>query len=114
MNNTLITKLAKAVGTSGELSKDHAKTIINNLKSKELNLLKRALKKESLKNTILVLSAEKLTNSEQKEINRMFVGKRVIFHEDFTIGAGIKIKTYDMIYDLSLNGEIKRLAESLN
>lgn len=113
MNNLFIGKFAKQIGKHNSISQSDAKTILNNLSAIDLKILFRELKNESLKNTVTITSSEKIPLNMRKEISQMFQNKALSFKEDPTIGAGIRIKTYDMIYDLSLSGKIKRIAENL-
>ncbi len=113
MNNLIIGRFAKNIGENNSISQKNMKTILSKLSAKDLRTLFRELKKESLKNTVTITASEKMSQEMKKEISKMFQNKTILFKEDKTIGAGIRIKTYDMIYDLSLSGKIKRIAENL-
>lgn len=113
MNNLMIGRFAKNIGENNSISQKNVKAILSKLSAKDLRTLFRELKKESLKNTVTITASEKMSQEIKKDISRMFQNKTMLFKEDKTIGAGIRIKTYDMIYDLSLSGKIKRIAENL-
>lgn len=113
MNNANISQFAKVIAGNNRISDKDADIVLKKLSIGNLRTLLKSLKTEENKKTVIVLTREKLTENEKKQITSFFSDKRVFFEEDASVGAGMKIKSYDMIYDLSLGGVISRLAENL-
>lgn len=104
-------EFAKIVVKSDKISETDALKIIKLLKKRDLSKLSRILKKELEKETVTVTSADTLDHETDSKLKLLFKDKILVKTVDPKIGAGIRAQVYDMIYDLSIKSEIKKLAQ---
>lgn len=102
---------------SGNLNKSNVGKIVKSLKSLPdskaifaLTQYLKLLKNESIKNTIVVESAQQLSSSDLKKISNL-VNKKLTIENiiDPSLLGGIKIKIGDVVYDNSLKNKIDQL-----
>ncbi len=113
MINVSLKKVAAKIAEDNTLSEKDAQKIINNLSLKELKVLASLLKTEDEKNTIEIVSSDELSKETKKVLLQKFNNMRIKEKVDKNLGAGIKIKAYDMIYDLTLKGSIGQIVENV-
>lgn len=103
--------VARQIAITGEISSTNAQKIIKILKNKDLVKFSRILNQELEKQTVHVVSADEIDRETLTKLKSLFPNKQIQNTVDGKIGAGIQVQVYDMIYDLSVKSEIKRLAE---
>lgn len=113
MNDYRLNEFAGNICMENSISYENAKKIMAGLSEKELKKLLEKLKKNRDKITVTVISADTLAGIQKKTIVENFEGAQVHFETDSAIGAGIKIKTYDMIYDLTVKGRVEKLTHEI-
>lgn len=103
-------KIAKTIAEENTISSKNASFIMKELSLKDLKNLLSFLKHEALKNNIETISSDKLPVSIKDMLSKKFTGKHITETVDATLGAGMKVKAYDMIYDLTVMGHLKQIA----
>src|SRR3989344_1398598 len=73
------------------------------------NFLQKKRKKESVR----VISSQKLSDKAKKSIRAKLKDRTVFFEQDKSLGAGLKIILDDSIIDLTFSGYITRVLEQL-
>ncbi len=106
-------KLAASISENNSVSDKNSQKILENLNLSELKELAAFLRNEEEKNTLEVVSSDNLSQESKKELLKHFSGMRIKENLDKNLGAGIKIKAYDMIYDLTLKGSIDSIVEKI-
>lgn len=106
-------KLAASISENDTISGKNSQKILENLTLNELKKLTVYLKNEEEKNTLEVIASDSLSKELKIELLKRFRGMRIKETLDKNLGAGIKIKAYDMIYDLTLKGSIDNIVEKI-
>lgn len=116
MNKKTIKKLA-LITIRGDLIIDEGKIkkIFPILKRDELKAYLRELKEILDKNTVYVTipSNDKLTQDAKRIFSKTFPGKNIKVAVDPSLISGVRIKNYDMIYELSLRAQLEEGLRSI-
>lgn len=104
--------LATIVTQKGSIKKSEFMRLKKLMSSQELKLLMKYLQEGVAKNTVYVTIADELSKKNKDELTKIFEGKKIISRVDKSIGAGVKVQHYDMIYDLSITSNMKRLVKA--
>jgi len=85
------------------------------LKREELKAYLRELKELVDKNTVYITlpSDEELSNDARKIFSKNFPGKNVKVSLDPSLIGGVRIKNYDMIYELSIRDQLEEALKSI-
>lgn len=110
MSKLNLKKAANNIGEENSISSQNAEYIIDKLSLKDLKQFLSLLKNAELKNKVVAMSSEKLTDTIRTMLSNKFQKKHIRETVDSSMGAGIKVKAYDMIYDLTVLGRLKQIA----
>lgn len=83
------------------------------LSLKDLKKFLHFLKNELIKSRVEVASSDKLPQETQIALSKKFKGKHMVQKVDQNLGAGMLVKTYDMIFDLTVMGNVKQIAQKI-
>lgn len=106
-------KVATSISEENNISEKNADKILESLSVKELKNLASFLKSENEKSTVEVTSSDSLSYESKQLLEKKFKGMRIQENIDKNMGAGILVKAYDMIYDLSLKGSINQIVQKI-
>ncbi|MGE5041750.1 MAG: F0F1 ATP synthase subunit delta [Candidatus Levyibacteriota bacterium] len=113
MNDYYLKKLAASIAQDGEIKGANAQRVLKTLSLKDLKKFLSFLKTELLKSTVEVSSSDKLVAETKQLLAKKFQGKHLVEKVDENLGAGMMVKSYDMIYDLTVMGSIKEIAQKI-
>ena len=112
MTNYLIKNFAENV-VKEKIGKKEAVKILSLLDMESLRKLLYALLLEQEKNSVEVTLADEPDTKLKKSIHAKFPNANIGINSDKNIGAGIKLKHYDMIYDLTVRSKLENLIKNL-
>ncbi len=107
MTNIKLRQLAQYLAKSNKIKKSDTRFILSKLDPKDLRILLSCLKDEVQKNTLELTISDKLSSTLLKKLQDMFQVNNINVYEDASLGAGMKVKQYDMIYDLSVKSQVE-------
>ncbi len=92
------------------------KFFVKKMTRRDLRTYIRTLKELESKKKIIVFlpSLEKVkTNEFNKQINRLFPNKKIVYEEDPNLLLGTRILNNDLIYDFNLKNTLENMAETI-
>ncbi len=114
MTTKNIKLLVLASYINNKLDEKAVEKIANLLSKKDLKAYIRGLTLEDKKHKIyLALPSKKLYNAKRKDLEKLFVGKDVLFQEDPSLLLGVRILDNDMVYEVSLSDRLNRIAQAV-
>lgn len=105
--------LASIILTSKTIKKSEYSRIIKVLSAKELKLLVKYLIEGKVKNTVYITTSDALSKKDKTAFEQMFKEKNVVLETDPKIGLGVKVKDYDMEYDLTLDSSLRNIVRKV-
>jgi len=113
MTDIKLRQLAQYLAGLNKIRKSDAKFILSKLNPKDLRTLFSYLKDEIQKNTLELTVSDKPSSPLLKELQERFQVENINISEDPSLGSGMRIKNYDMIYDLTVKSQIKYLVSEV-
>lgn len=113
MNKKDLKNLAKHTVMDGKIHPKIAKFVMQNLNKTDLREYLFYLKQEIKNQIVFVRTPQDLLAAEKKQIEKLYVSKRILFENDKSLGAGITILNNDNIIDASLKGYIDQAIQEL-
>lgn len=108
MNIKKIKTLVLASYTDKRLNIDKVNKIAGLLARKDLKTYIKVLKSYEKENTVII-SLPFLYN-DKKIFDKMFKGKKIIYKEDSTLMAGVRIVNNDIVYEYDLKNTLEDIA----
>ena len=99
--------------TKGKLDKKIVDLIAGKLSRKELKVYIHEIYNEENKKYVTITSVNVLKSQEKKEFQELFPGKELLYHTDPSLIAGVKVRTHDTEYELSINNIINSISSHL-
>ena len=110
-----IKKLAEASYTKGQLDSKKVKRVSNLLSRQDLKEYIKILKELENGKQVTVFVPRLYKNREiEKQLLDVFPGKRILFREDPSLIAGLRVEDNDLIYELSLENTLENLKLHIN
>lgn len=107
-----IKALVKASYTNDALDEKKVEKIAKLLNRTDLKSYIRALRLEEKKHKVYIaLPSKSVYNKTRKDLENLYKGKEIIFEEDPSLLLGIRVLDNDMLYELSLEDRINKLAQ---
>ena len=114
MINKLIKQLAVASYTNNKLDQTKVNKIIKNLSRLDLKKYIKAIKNLEKQKVVYVYSSIKLNKLNAQEFKKIFAQKEIVFLEDKSLLAGIKVVNNDIVYENNLSNNFENLVNYLN
>ncbi len=114
MKNKFIKQLALASYTKNKLDQTKVNKIIKNLTRLELKKYIKAIKNLEKQKVVYVYSSIKLNKLNVQEFKKIFTQKEIVFLEDKSLLAGIKVVNNDLVYENNLSNNFENLINYLN
>lgn len=112
MTNYIFKNFAANVSRSGIKRKDISR-ILSLLSLSEIRILLRELKLENEKNSLEATFSDNPSPRTKNELSKKFPDSNISVSVDKSIGAGLKVRKFDMIYDLTVKSKIKNVINTL-
>jgi hypothetical protein len=112
MTNYLINNLASTL-SKGKINKKEGGKILSLLDPSDLRKLLYRMRLEDEKNTVDVILSDDPNHEVKKSLLTNFPGANLRININKNIGAGVMIKHYDMIYDLTVKAKLENLVRNL-
>lgn len=112
MTNYIYKKLAESIANE-KVSKKDALKILSLLSISELRTLLRELKLAEEKNILEATLADELDPALKKKLVDKFPDSKLTINVDRKIGAGIKVRKFDMIYDFTVKSKLENIVNKL-
>ena len=87
--------------------------IAEKLSRSELKQYVTALKREEQKRTIVVESAQSVSDTMKETIKKIFSGKKVVFNQDTKLILGMRITDNDLVYNSNLKNTFDKAIEQI-
>lgn len=115
MTRKQIKNLANLSYNKNNLSKNIVNKIVKLLSRLELKQYIKAIKNIENNKTITIITSDikNITNIE-KDVEKLFLNKKIIVKEDKSIISGIRIINKDTIYDFNLKNNLENLVSYIN
>ena len=115
MDRKTVKKLAHKSFNGDSLDDVRVKKLYPLLKRRELKAYLRELKELIDRNTVYItLSSDDELSSEARRIfSKTFPGKNIKVNLDPSLLGGVRIRDYDMIYELSLRDQLEEALKSV-
>jgi F0F1-type ATP synthase delta subunit len=114
MTKKYIKELAKkSYDDKGNLQEKIVDTIGGQLNRADLKKYLNAIKAQESKKYVTITSAKSLSRKSQEELASLFPDKKIVYVTDPSLLAGIKIRTNDTEYEMSINSNINALMNNL-
>ena len=97
----------------GKLDAKIVSTVAGKLSRKDLKAYIYELRTEENKKYVTITSVNLLKSQEKKEFQEMFPGKELVYETDPDLIAGVKVRTHDTEYELSINNIINSITSHL-
>lgn len=107
----VVKKLVQASFLQGKIDKDRVLRIGNSLNRGQLKQYLFELKKKEKEQILYVDIPFNHHELYQKELEKIFPGKRIIFRRDQNLLLGIRIVDNDNIYEISMNKVLTDLVD---
>ena len=113
MRKAYLRKLATSCYIDSRLDEKKVDQVASLLTHKDLKQFVKLVRREEMKKTVIVTSAQKLATPLQKEIEQMYTGKTIQFQTDANLLTGMKIQNADMIYEQSLKNSLEHIEKEI-
>ena len=113
MNDIKLRQLAQYLVSSSKIKKVDTRLILSKLSPRDLRILFSYLNDEIQKDTLELTVSDKPSSILLRELQDRFQVQNINVFEDPTIGGGMKVKKYDMIYDLSVKSQIEHIVSNI-
>ena len=97
----------------GKLDAKIVNLVAHKLNRKDLKAYIYELRNEENKKYVTITSVNVLKSQDKKEFEEMFPGKEIVYQTDPTLIAGVKVRTHDTEYELSIDNIISSLTNHL-
>ena len=98
---------------NGTLNPEIVLAIAEKLTRKELKVYIKAIKLAEKRRSVTIAFASNITNDEQKQLQSLFPGKKLIVTQDPTLLAGIRITNNDDIFEMNLKHELDDIIQQI-
>src|SRR3989344_4993652 len=112
MTNYIYKNLAGSVANRKILRRDALK-ILSLLSISELRTLLRELRLADEKNTLDATLSDEPSPALKKKLADKFPDSKLTINVDKKIGAGIKVRKFDMIYDFTVKSKLENIVGKL-
>ncbi len=110
-----IKKLAAASYTKNQLDEKKVKKIVKFLSRQELREYIKILKElEKGKQITVVVPHLYKEKDIEKQLSGVFAGKKIVFKQDQSLLAGLRVENNDLVYELSLKDTLENLKSHIN
>lgn len=99
--------------THGELDEEKVTSFAKKLNRRQLKEYINALKQEEKKRVVEVFLVGQPGTIEKQAIKKMFPKKKIIYYENPTLIAGIKIQNNDDIHEFNLRDSLESFSRSI-
>lgn len=117
MDKKILKMLVFQSYTQGELDEEKVSTYTQKLNRRQLKEYINALKQEEKKRVVEVFLTQQPNLAEKQYIKKTFPKKKIMYYEDPSLLAGIKIKNNDDLYEFNLRDGLEsfitKIAEDL-
>ena len=113
MKRKQIKALVQKSYIKGSLDKKIVDIIAQKLTRKDLKAYIHEIHSEENKKYVTITSVNLLKSQEKKDFQEMFPGKELVYQTDTTLIAGVKVRTHDTEYELSINNIINSISQHL-
>lgn len=109
MHKKNLQRLVQVSFNQNTLDQKKVERIAQFLTRKEIKKYIRALKKHIQESTVTVTLAESPSKLIEKQIQSIFLNKKIVFKKDPTLLLGARIVDNDMIFDMTLKNNLEEL-----
>lgn len=113
MTRKQIKALVEKSYVKGKLDKKTVDVIAQRLSRKDLKAYIYEIRNEENKKYVTITSVNVLKSQDKKEFQEMFPGKEIVYKADPSLIAGVKVRTHDTEYELSINNIINSISSHL-
>lgn len=113
MKKNILRTLAKRIVQEEEIDDESNRYIVTRFNKKQLKQLLFFLKKYVREHVVTVRTSQPIDTYTSKRIANLFSGKKVMFQNDPSLGAGLLIYDNDDEIQLSIKGYIEKMVESV-
>lgn len=117
MTKKQIKKLALISFSKNDLDFKKVKRISSKLKRYELREYIKYLKAYDMKKKVVILVPnlkESEKTAQNKEISKLFIGRKIIYREDPELLLGVRIIDNDRIYDFNLKNSFEEMTNYIS
>lgn len=115
MTKKQIKRLALASYTKEQLDAKKVKRVAKILSRQDLKEYIKILRELEKSKQVTVFVPRLYKSKEiEKKISDSFPGKKIIFQQDPSLMAGLRVENNDLVYELSLNNTLENLKNYIN
>lgn len=97
-----------------ELEREAVETIAKTLKRADLKRYLKALKVQEKKNSVIVVLPKPPSIEDQKECQKMFPDRKIVYRLDPTLTLGVKIIKGDTLYEYSMKNTLNEIRKYIS
>ena len=110
MTKKQLKKIAIESYTNGQLNEKKVKKIANFLSRQNLKEYIKILRELEKAKQVIVFVPRLYKNRDiEKQLSNVFGGKKIVFKEDSSLIAGLRVEDNDLTYELSLENTLENL-----